>query len=165
MSKELILFEKDTLTMKRKFYLLMELLISNQTTSRTESILFMGIFYLQLISGFFAKQIEVFDTSSTSDKILNYIEKIVRLKDLFLDNYSAFKLSIYFLFGLVIVFSLFFIIVCYNTEKNSFYTWSEILLNFYIKVYIYIGFNIILDLTLTNLCFEKDDKNLNFYLL
>lgn len=162
MSKELILFEKDTLTMKRKFYLLMELLISNQTTSRTESILFMGIFYLQLISGFFAKQIEVFDTSSTSDKILNYIEKIVRLKDLFLDNYSAFKLSIYLLFGLVIVFSLFFIIVCYNTEKNSFYTWSEILLNFYIKVYIYIGFNIILDLTLTNLCFEKDDKNLNF---
>ena len=148
--------------MKRKFYLLMELLISNQTTSRTESILFMGIFYLQLISGFFAKQIEVFDTSSTSDKILNYIEKIVRLKDLFLDNYSAFKLSIYLLFGLVIVFSLFFIIVCYNTEKNSFYTWSEILLNFYIKVYIYIGFNIILDLTLTNLCFEKDDKNLNF---
>ena len=162
MSKELILFEKDNLTMKRKFYLLMELLISNQTTSRTESILFMGIFYLQIISGFFAKQIEVFDTSSTSDKILNYIEKIVRLKDLFLDNYSAFRLSIYLLFGLVVAFSLFFIIVCYNTEKNSFYTWSEILLNFYIKVYIYIGFNIILDLTLTNLCFEKDDKNLNF---
>ena len=58
MLKELILFEKDNLTMKKKFYLLMELLISNQASSRTESILFMGIFYLQIISGFFAKQID-----------------------------------------------------------------------------------------------------------
>ena len=163
MSKELILFEKDNLTMKKKFYLLMELLISNQASSRTESILFMGIFYLQIISGFFAKQIEVFDIqNSTSDKILNYIEKIFRLKDLFLNNYSGFRIAIYLLFAIVVIFSIFFVIVCYRTTKNSFYTCSEILLNFYIKMYIYIGFNMILDLTLSNLCFEKEGKNLNF---
>ena len=59
----------------------------------------MGIFYVQIISGFFAKQIEVFNIqNSTSDKILNYIEKIFRLKDLFLDNYSGFKIAIFLLF-------------------------------------------------------------------
>ena len=163
MSKELVLFEKENLTIKKKFYLLMELLISNQTTSRTESILFMGIFYVQIISGFFAKQIEVFNIqNSTSDKILNYIEKIFRLKDLFLDNYSGFKIAIFLLFGAVVVFNIFFFVICYKTTKNSFYTCSEILLNFYIKIYIYIGFNMILDLTLSNLCFESDGKNLNF---
>ena len=131
MSKELVLFEKENLTIKKKFYLLMELLISNQTTSRTESILFMGIFYVQIISGFFAKQIEVFNIqNSTSDKILNYIEKIFRLKDLFLDNYSGFKIAIFLLFGAVVVFNIFFFVICYKTTKNSFYTCSEILLNF-----------------------------------
>ena len=134
MSKELILFEKDNLTMKKKFYLLMELLISNQASSRTESILFMGIFYLQIISGFFAKQIDVFDIqNSTSDKILNYIEKIFRLKDLFLDNYSGFRIAIYLLFAIVVIFSIFFVIVCYRTTKNSFYTCSEICLIFTLK--------------------------------
>ena len=111
MSKELVLFEKEKLTLTRKFYFLMELLISNQTTSRTESILFIGIFYLQILSGFFAKQIDVFDIeNSTSDKILNYIEKIFRLKDLFLNNYNGYQIAVYILFGVIVAGILFFII-------------------------------------------------------
>ena len=163
MSKELVLFEKEKLTLTRKFYFLMELLISNQTTSRTESILFIGIFYLQILSGFFAKQIDVFDIeNSTSDKILNYIEKIFRLKDLFLNNYNGYQIAVYILFGVIVAGILFFIILCYRTTKNSFYTWSEMLLNFFLKIFIYIGFNMILDLTLSCICFESSGKNPNF---
>ncbi|MCQ2816891.1 MAG: PAS domain S-box protein, partial [archaeon] len=162
-SKDLLLFEKDKLTMKNKFFLLMELLLSNQTPSRLECIIFLGIFYLQTISGFFAEQIEVFDINdSTSDKILNYVEKILRLKDLFIDNYTGFKAVIFGLFAVFVISIIYFIVLIYKTNKDSFYTCTEVLLNFYIKIIIYVAFNIILDLTLSNLCFESDDKNPNF---
>ena len=61
MSKEFALFHKDTLTFGEKFYVLMDLLLSNQNPSRMECIIFLGISYIQIISGFFAEQIEVFE--------------------------------------------------------------------------------------------------------
>ena len=61
MSKEFALFQKDTLTFGEKFYVLMDLLLSNQNPSRMECIIFLGISYIQIISGFFAEQIEVFE--------------------------------------------------------------------------------------------------------
>ena len=72
MSKEIYLFSKDDISIKDRFYLLMNLLISNQTNSRLDSILFLGIFFLQIITGFFSDDIGVFNKQrSTSDKILN----------------------------------------------------------------------------------------------
>jgi hypothetical protein len=53
MKKEMSLFLKDDLPFRHKFYILMDLLISNQAETRVESFLFMGIFYLQIISIFF----------------------------------------------------------------------------------------------------------------
>ena len=53
MSSEFYLFQKDILTFKEKFYILIDLLLSNQTPSRIESVIFLGISYLQIISGFF----------------------------------------------------------------------------------------------------------------
>ena len=163
MSTELKLFASDNLTFKDRFYLLMNILISNQTNSRLDSMLFLGIFFLQIITGFFSEQVGVFDTKkSKSDKILNYLYQILRLKELFVGSYSTYKYCIYIILGVVVVFTLYFIYVITKTSKLSFYTTSEELLNFYTKTYIYIGFNIILDLTISNLCFENDDKNPNW---
>ena len=151
MSTELKLFASDNLTFKDRFYLLMNILISNQTNSRLDSMLFLGIFFLQIITGFFSEQVGVFDTKkSKSDKILNYLYQILRLKELFVGSYSTYKYCIYIILGVVVVFTLYFIYVITKTSKLSFYTTSEELLNFYTKTYIYIGFNIILDLTISN---------------
>ena len=105
MSKEIILFEKDTLSITDKFFILMDLLISNQSTTKGECLFFLLIYYLQIISGFFAEQIEVFDIKNRdSDKILNYISKILRFKDLLLNKYSIFKIFIFIIFIIFILF-------------------------------------------------------------
>ena len=57
MSKEISLFNTDELTFKEKFYNLMDLLITNQSVSMMEAILFLSIFYLQYISAFFDEKI------------------------------------------------------------------------------------------------------------
>ena len=76
MSKEISLFNTDELTFKEKFYNLMDLLITNQSVSMMEAILFLSIFYLQYISAFFDEKIEVFNGSSYFlVNILNHIKK------------------------------------------------------------------------------------------
>ena len=62
MSKEVILFSKEELTFKYKFYSLMDLLITNQSTSRLEAIIMLSIFYFQIISSFFDQQFKIFDS-------------------------------------------------------------------------------------------------------
>ena len=59
--KEFSLFDKDTRTFKESFYILMDLLISNQASSRAECVIFMGIYYLQILTGFFSEQVGIFD--------------------------------------------------------------------------------------------------------
>ena len=81
------LYITEELPLEMKFFYMMDLLITNQVESRVESFIFMGIFYLQILSSFWAKQINVFDIeNSISDRILNYISRIVRIKDLFINN-------------------------------------------------------------------------------
>ena len=88
MKKEIILYQKDEISFKYKFYILMDLLITNQAESRFESYLLFGIFYFQIISIFFSENVGVFyPQNSKSDKILNFIQKILRLKDLFKNDY------------------------------------------------------------------------------
>ena len=58
-------------------------------------------------------------------------------------------------------FSIYFFIffTLYKTDKNSTYTIKEALLNLYFKFMIYIVFNIVLDLGLSNFCFGSDEFN------
>ena len=105
MSSEFYLFQTDVLSFKEKFFILIDLLLSNQTPSRIESVIFLGISYLQIISGFFDEKIGVFDKNkSTSDKILYYFEKILRFKDFLINKYTEFKICIITLFILLIIF-------------------------------------------------------------
>ena len=106
MSKEISLFQNDFLSMKEKFYIFMDLLITNQVSSQTECIIFISISYLQIISGFFAEQVGVFNSEYTSDKILFYLERLFRLSDLFIDNYSEFKIIIICILVILIIFSI-----------------------------------------------------------
>ena len=158
--KEFSLFDKDTRTFKESFYILMDILISNQASSRAECVIFMGIYYLQILTGFFSEQVGIFDIDKNdTDKVLNYFEKILRLKDLFKDNYSGYKICIIFVFLIILAFTSLFFYTLYKTDKNSTYTIKEILINFYFKFMIYIVFNIVLDLGLSNFCFGSDDFN------
>ena len=163
MEKEITLFQKNELNFKSKFYILIDLLITNQSESEFEAILLIGIFHLQIISSFFSEQLRIFDSEKNkSDKILNMIEKILRVKGLFIKDYKnlkIFELIIFFLFILLIIH---FILSCLNTSKQSFYSINNTFINYYIKIFIYIGYNIILDISFSNFCFGKSDYNPNF---
>ena len=159
-NNEIELFHKEKLTFTEKFYMLMDLLITNQNSSKEECIIFIVISYLQIIVGFFAKQIGVFNKDkSKSDKILFYCEQILRLSDLFIDKFSEFKLMIYCFFILIVLFIIYFLIILAKISKNSFYSYKELILNYYIKIFIYFGFNIILDFVFSNFCFGENETN------
>ena len=109
MPKEIQLFLKDELTFEEKFYKLMDLLISNQVNFKFEAIIFMSIYYLQILSLFYSEQVQVFDPKkSKSDLCLYYIEKIFRVKNLLRNNYTGLKNMIYCLLILIIIFIIYF---------------------------------------------------------
>ena len=104
MAKQVTLYITEELPLSMKFYTLMDLLISNQVESRIEIFIFLGIFYLQILSVFFSDHIGILDSkNSYSDKILNYIERIVRIKDIFTNNYNGAKILLIILFVLIIL--------------------------------------------------------------
>ena len=163
MSKEVVLFNTDELTFTEKFYHLMDLLITNQSTSMGETIIFISIFYLQYITSFFDEKIGVFKGDEYFlDNILNYIKKIVRIKDLFSSQYTAFKaLEIIFLILLVIGI-LIFLCTCFTLKKDSIYDLNKIIINLFLKFFIFIFYNVIFDFCFSNFCLGKADLNPNF---
>ena len=163
MPKELSLFQEETITNKLKFYILMDLLVSNQEGSSLEFFIFFGIFYLQIISSFFSDQVGVLNINkSFSDKVLFNIQKIVRLKDIFKDDYKSFKITLITLFIIFIILVFHFLISCYLITRNSFYSYNISFINIYFKIFLYLSYNIILDLCFSNFCFGSDTLNPNF---
>ena len=159
MRKEILLFQKEELSFKQKFYVLMDLLIANQVQSRIESFILLGIFYLQIITSFFSTQIGILDyQKSNSDKFLNLIQRIIHLKDLLANNY----------FNLIIIFEIFIILIihfifsCIKITRKSYYSFNLRLINFYIKIFIYVAYNIILDMSFGILCFRTNGFNYNY---
>lgn len=156
--KNLQLFDKKILTFKEKFYILMHLLVSNQGTSRLECAIFLGLFYLQVIAGFFSSQIGILSPKTSGfDELLNYIEKVVRVKGLLKTDISSIQAFIILMLIISVFVIIFFILLVLLTTKKSFYSSKEILMNFLIKLYIYIGFNAIIDVSLINFCFQTNN--------
>ena len=138
MSKKIKMFEEEELSFKNKFYRLMDLLISNQTNSRTETFLLIGIFYIKIISSFFYEKVKILNSESKSDKIFIYIEKNFRIKNLFKDNYQYFQIKSIFLFVLVLIIIIHFFISIILTIRTNFYSYNKILINMYIKLFLYV---------------------------
>jgi hypothetical protein len=156
------MFEEEELSFKKKFYRLMDLLISNQTNSRTEAFLLIGIFYLQIISSFFSEKVKILNIESKSDKIFIYIEKIIRVKNLFRDNYEYFQITSICLFVIVTAIIVHFCTSILLTNRINYYSYNKILINMYIKLFIYVGYNIIFDICFSSFCFVFDEYNSNF---
>ena len=163
MSKKIHLFLEDEFCFQKKFYILMDLLILNQSDSIFESFLFLSIFYLQIISSFFSEQLGVFNPKNAkSDEILNYIQKIIRFKDLFKNNYDNFQILEITLFIIIIIMIIHFLISVITITRGSFYSYNKRIINYYIKIFLYIGYNIIYDICFSSFCLGPDEFNHNF---
>ena len=163
MAKDIMLFNKDELTYKQKFYRLMDLLITKQAESLGESFLLLTIFYLQILSSFFSEQIGVFVSSNgKSDQILNYIEKIIRLKGLFKNHYQYLIIINTALYILVILAVIHFLLSIFTMSRTSFYSYNKMLINYYIKIFLYVAYNIICDDCFSSFCLGQSEFNPNF---
>ena len=70
MSEKINFFtNKNDLTIKDKFFYFMNLLVSNPNNSRLESILFLSIFYIQILSIFFSETLGVLNKEDIMDEI------------------------------------------------------------------------------------------------
>ena len=151
MSKKLKLFEEEEFTFRHKFFTLMDLLVSNQSTTGFQSFLLLGIFYLQIISLFFSERLEIFNPDGTkSDYLLNIIEKIIRIKDLFHQKKSTFEILVIIIFILLFLITIHFLFNLFSLKKNCYYSTQKYFMNYYIKIFLYIGYNIILDISFTS---------------
>ena len=156
---ELKLFINEVIDIKEKFFILMHLLIQNQSISLFESLLFSFIFIMQQISIFFAEEVNVFDKeNNVSDKILNYIYQIIRFKDLFFDNNSYYNIAIICITLYLIVFFGFFIIILRKTTMKSTFNNDYLFLNYMIKFNYYILTTISFDFFSFLICFKRENN-------
>ena len=164
MEGNIILYTTNALTFKQKFYFLMNLLISKQADNRLEALFYIIIFCLQILSAFFSEQLGVFsEKNGKSDLILIYVKKIIRVKDLFY-NYYEYYYNLNIIFYIVIPLCIIhFIISCYYTTRTSFYSYNEMIINFYINIFIFILYNILCDIFLSGFCLGKGSYNNNFH--
>jgi len=160
MSKEFLLFEKEEINFTTKFMKLQDLLVTNKSSSRLECIIFFTIFYLQTLSGFYSENLKVMDIkNSSSDYILNYINKGLRIKDLFLNNYNSYQAVLITLFVFIISSTIYYFYVLSKINNNSYFSLREHILNIIIKVFLLVLFKPILDFSLANVCFKEFNPN------
>ena len=156
--KDIVLYERNSLSFSDKFYLLMDILVSNQSTSRSENVIILSVFYLQFIFGFFDDKLKIFNKeSSHSDEILFWIEKIIRVHNLLDNKYNkeSLHLSIVIILLLVLIFGMiYFLYTLYHINKKSFYSFHESFLNYSLKIFLYIAYSIILDYSFSYFCFN-----------
>ena len=163
MSKKLKLFEEEDFYFEKKFYILMDILISNQSDSRLESFLLIGIFYVQIISLFFSESLNIFNPNNAkSDKLLKYIERIFRIKGFIQSNYNFLMAMEIILFILIMILIIHFVISIMLISKNAFYSYNKKIINYYIKIFLYVGYNIVCDICFSIFSFNPEEPNPNF---
>ena len=152
MPNEIELFSRENLTFKERFYKLMDLLLS-KSNNRNEAMLYKSIYYIQLLSLFYSEQIHIFNKKSKSDEIFLYIQKIMRIKDLFRSYHTSFEIFLYIIFFIMILTIIFFIAICMRTFVNSIYSFNKKIIHNLIKIFMFFEFNIILDCCFRNFYF------------
>ena len=161
MSEKINFFtNKNNLTFKDKFFYFMNLLVSNPNNSRLESILFLSIFYIQILSIFFSETLGVLNKEDTMDEILIYIYNIIRGGEFYVNKKSKnYKIMVFFLLIYLILLFIYSLLLLINIKRDTVYSFNFILVNFLYKFTVYILYNIVVDVFIVNLCFYKIEKN------
>lgn len=162
MPKEIIFFKEKKFSLKNNFFKLMNLLIISQSGSLIEAIIINAINHLQLLSAFYSKEIKVFNPDKyKSDNILYIIQSLLRIKDLFRNNYSGLEILNYIILIFLVIFSLCFFLLVYNIKVN-YIKFNINITNFIIKIFMFYLYTISLDISFSQMCFGKKEKNSNF---
>ena len=162
MPKEIIYFQEKKFSFKKNFFKLMNVLIANQSNSPIESIAITAINYIQLLSSFYSKQINVFNPDKyKSDYILYILESLVRIKDLFRKRYLSLGILNCTILAFIGVAIIFFILIINNGEK-VYFKFKINIMNFIIKFFLFFLYIVSLDVSFSQMCIGKSQHNPNF---
>ena len=151
---EFLLYEKDEMPFFKKYLFIQHILVSNQGNSQFEAFFLLSFYYIQLISGYFSPQLGLLNDKNTIDKYLLYIEKITRLKNLFRNSVYGYKAACYFLISILFFVGIYYGILITQVTKKSFYDVKSKIINPFIKLYMYVFYNILLDMGMAHFCFK-----------
>ena len=157
-NEEIELYEKEKIPFFERYIILSDIFVSNQGHSKNNIIIYLSIFYLQIISGFFSPQLGILKSNKKINKILINVEKYIRLKNLFRNDYKSFKFTGYILFTFLIVSGIYFFILIKMTNRQSYFDFKKKLFIYCFNFFKYIAYNIILDMSFAKFCF-KGNKN------
>ena len=160
MSKEVNFFIPEHVSSKTKFYRYMDTLISHKSDSKTECILLITISYIQLISGFFCQQVEILKDEEAPDNYFILLQRVIRIHDLFSNSFQIYSILLYIIFILLLILTILFLYRVRQTGKVAAYSFYESIINFFLKIFLYILYQPILDFCLSLICLE--DKNPHF---
>ena len=147
-------YDNDEITFFSKYLYIQHLLVSNQGNSQLEAFIFLSCYYIQFISGYFSPQLGILNETNSIDKFLTKIEKIARLKNLFRNNEAHYKFACYFFIVFLLICGLYYIIVIFFSQKETFYDMRLKLINPFLKFYMYIFYNMILDMGMAHFCLK-----------
>ena len=156
---EIKLYWNDEITMWDKFYILMNIIIKNYSTTYFEFYLISIINALQIVLIYTKEQLRVFDDKDISDKILINISNIVRYTELIKHNINYLKISIIFTTIFIFLFSLYFLYILYLINNNSKFNNKIKILSGLIKLIFNIFTIIQFDLTTIQMCFGNEYNN------
>ena len=146
--------ENEKLSNKKKFILMFDLLTSNMNQENLLNIIFLSVYYLQILCAFYSKHLNIFDENDTSDNILITLNKLLRIRDN-IQKKTTFEYTIYFL----LCFILFLIIIGYfcfkKTKRKNLYSNCYILFNLLLKIFFYYVLGIVIEIFSSILCFSK----------
>ena len=149
-----LLYEKDNIPFFKKYLIMQHLLVTNQGNSQLEAFVFLSFYYIQFISGYFSPQLGVLNQTNSIDKFLSKIEKVSRLKNLFRNDYNNYKLTCYFFTFLLFLLGIYYILIIYSVTKQSFYDTKARIFNPFIKIFVFVLYNMILDMGLAHFCLK-----------
>ena len=155
LENDLILFyDNKHIDYKTRFYLLMNLLTSNQSNSFLELIIFLTFYYGQFISIFFSKKLLIFNSDeNTSDYVLYNLYRILRFVVIFITKDSKYyEFILYFFLSFYIIVFFYFLFVLKNINYSSTYNLKYLILNFLLKFTFYILSNNCYDILTVHFC-------------
>ena len=152
-SKIILFYEKKNYKFFNKFISFFDLLAGNINEGEFECFCLFGIYYLQILSAFFSKHLNILKEEHNSDNILILINKILRLKDYMISNKKNFELIIYLLFVFIIFLTVYMIILFKKNNRKTLYTTPYLFLNYLLKFSSYYLLGLIFEFFSTVLCF------------
>ena len=154
--EHLNLYINENISFKSKFFLLMNILVSNKENNIYYYFIMILFHELQNLSIFFTKKVSVLKSKYLIDKILLQFEDIVRIKSLFYYDRDIYNILIYLISIYIFLFACYFLWLLNKMNLYTIYSRALRILNYLININLFIFQIVFYDSFTSFLCYGKE---------